>query len=391
MSTWATPDGDAGAAASLAWLTADGVDEADRERWARIAWSRLTEPLSEPAYRQIVQHGHVHGLRRLVSGRDQVSAAALARLDTFDLERELKATRAARARVVIPGDAEWPSGLDDLEQPPHCLWVAGDGDLVALTRRSASIVGARNATAYGEHLAAEIAYGLVDRGFTIVSGAAFGIDAAAHRGALAAGGGTVAALACGIDRHYPAAHALLIQEIAERGAIVSEVPPGSAPLRARFLARNRLIAAMTGGTVVVEAGLRSGSLNTAGWALGCGRSVAAVPGPVTSMTSAGTHEMIRDHRAELVTDAAEVAELLGDMGKDLAPQKRGPETVADGLPPRERALWQAMPAVRSATPEALCRSAGMSMAEVQASLGGLQLKGLVITVGLGWARVRPPR
>lgn len=361
----------------------------DAERRARVAWSRLVEPADEDAYQLLTTDGYVDGLARIRQGSSSVGRAAEARLATFDLDRELRATDAAGARILFPGDPEWPVGLDDVTMPPHCIWVRGDVDLSQVTERSASVVGARAATPYGEHVATELGYGLAEKGFTIISGAAFGIDAAAHRGALAADGVTVAALACGIDRVYPAAHRALFEEILEFGALVSEVPPGSAPLRHRFLARNRIIAALSPGTVVVEAGLRSGSLNTARWAADCGRLVAAFPGPVTSAASAGTHDWIRSHQAELVTDAAEVAELFGDLGDDLAPHQRGPERPEDRLRPRERLVWEALPQHQSVPSTNVARTAGVSQTEVMRALGRLELAGLAQRGGRGWLRAEP--
>src|SRR5699024_86003 len=203
--------------------------------------------------------------------------------------------------------------------PPLALYRRGDTWPVD-TRGAVSIVGSRAATPYGVRIAGEMAAAAAACGTVVVSGAAFGIDVAAHRGALAAqdlagstSGTTVAILACGIDRSYPSAHRAVLDAAAAAGAVVSEYPPGSVPARHRFLVRNRLIAAMSGVTVVVEAGRRSGSLNTATTAANLGRTVTAVPGPVTSAMSVGCHDLIRDHRAEIVTDFDDVAGLLGPM------------------------------------------------------------------------------
>ena len=359
---------------------------ADPDKVARLAWARLVEPADDQAAPLLAEHGHLEALRRLRAGADQLGRAAMGRLETFDVQRELRATHNARARLVFPGDDEWPTGLDDLARPPHCLWVRGRAHLAEATRRSAAVVGARNASAYGVRVAADIASGLVERRFTVVSGAAFGIDAAAHQGALAADGITIAALACGVDRAYPATHAGLLDEILRRGAVVSEVPPGAAPIRTRFLARNRLIAGMTLGTVVVEAGLRSGSLNTAKHAYECDRPVGAVPGPVTSTASAGTNQLVRDHRGELVTDAAEVAELLGVLGEDLAPVRRGEHRPEDDLEEPARTLWEHLPASRSATVDRLVHLSGMSAPEVLAALGELNLSGMAERWSGGWRK-----
>ena len=222
-----------------------------------------------------------------------------------------------------------PSGPPDWTSsppPPPCLWVRGTVGLGDLAR-SVAVVGARASTAYGDHVAGELGSGLARRGFLVVSGLAYGIDGTAHRAALGTGT-SLAVVAGGVDRAYPRGHDALMGELVRRGAVVSEVPPGSAPTRSRFLQRNRLIAALTGGTVVVEAAVRSGALSTARAAAALGRPVAAVPGPVTSSSSAGCHVLVREGRAVLVTDAAEVADLVGRIGADAADPEAGqPESV----------------------------------------------------------------
>ncbi|HUY47598.1 MAG TPA: DNA-processing protein DprA [Streptosporangiaceae bacterium] len=209
--------------------------------------------------------------------------------------------------LLCPGDPEWPSRLDDLGVGrPYALWVRGTTDPQSLCGKSVAVVGSRAATAYGIHVSAEITTTLSADGWAIVSGGAYGIDAAAHRAALAAGGPTVVVLACGPDIAYPRGHARLFDAVAANGAIISESPPGTPPDRARFLARNRLIAALACGTLVVEASPRSGTLVTARHAIELGRPMMAVPGPVTSAMSAGCNALLRDRRAECVTCAADV-------------------------------------------------------------------------------------
>ena len=208
-------------------------------------------------------------------------------------------------RLICPGDPEWPPQLDDLgAQRPYALWARGN-DLRAGCAQAVAVVGSRAASAYGTHVATDLAAGLAGRGWTVISGAAYGIDAAAHHGALLADGRTVAVLACGADITYPRGHATLLATIAARGTIVSEYPPGQQVSRTRFLTRNRVIAALSAGTVVVEAGLASGALITARHARELGRPVMAVPGPVTSAQSAGCHQLIRDG-ATCVTSAADI-------------------------------------------------------------------------------------
>ena len=211
--------------------------------------------------------------------------------------------------LLTPEHAHWPTGLADLgTSTPHAFWVRGNSELLTATP-STAIVGARAATGYGEHVTMEITAGLVERGHTIISGAAYGIDGMAHRAALASHGSTIAYLAGGVDRYYPSAHDALLTRIAEEGAVVSELACGQPPTKWRFLMRNRLIASHSQRTVVVEAGWRSGSLNTAGHAANIGRPLGAVPGPVTSAASAGCHRLIRDYSATLVTNANEIAQL----------------------------------------------------------------------------------
>ena len=203
-------------------------------------------------------------------------------------------------RLVCPGDPEWPTQLDHLgDARPLLLWLRGATDLRFACLRSVSIVGARAATAYGNHVAAELAADLADRGYSVVSGGAYGIDASAHRGALAAGGVTVGVLASGLGFGYPKGHEDLFAVIARGGVMVSECPPERAPTRPGFLVRNRIIAALSRGTLVIEAARRSGALNTARHARELNRPVMAVPGPVTSEQSAGCHDLIREHRRHL--------------------------------------------------------------------------------------------
>jgi DNA processing protein len=223
-----------------------------------------------------------------------------------------------------------------------------------------------------------------------VSGLAYGIDAAAHRAAMATGR-SMAIVAGGLDRAYPQGNDRLMSALCHEGAVVSEVPPGSAPTRSRFLQRNRLIAAVSGGTVVVEAALRSGALNTARTAFALGRPVGAVPGPVTSAGSAGCHELVRDGRAVLVTDAAEVVDLVGRMGEDAAARTPGRAEPVDELDPVTVRVLDALP-VRSGRPvDRLCAVAGLDPSTVQSALGRLALLGLAERQGHGWRVLRPPR
>lgn len=259
---------------------------------------------------------------------DRGPGAVLRLQSAQELDRRIDdaLARAAQAglRWVCPGGSEWPDLLDGLDHveplngtvgAPWGLWVRGAARLGDLASRGVAIVGARSCSSYGADVAGEIAADVADAGFTVVSGAAYGIDACAHRGALALRRPTVAVLACGADRAYPVAHTQLLERIVEDGGlVVSEQPPGAEPLRHRFLSRNRLIAALSHGTLVVEAAHRSGSLNTLNWADRLGRTTLAVPGPVTSRRSDGSHAAIRDGRAVLVTSGAQVMQELRSVG-----------------------------------------------------------------------------
>lgn len=288
------------------------------ERDARMAWSAIIEPGDQDVHNFCaLSGGFAAGLAALREGRapGQAYDAPMARWG-----ERLRAANPQRIRrdclrhgidAVIPGDPEWPARLEDLgEHRPVILYTRGDASLL-VHERLVALVGARAATGYGEHVAMEMSAQLTERGCTIVSGAAYGIDGMAHRATLAAEGKTIAVLAGGLDRFYPSGHDALLQRIVENGLIVGELPPGAPPTKWRFLQRNRLIAALSAATVVIEAGYRSGSLNTAGHALSLGRPVGAVPGPVTSAASAGCHRLIRDLGATLVTDTDEVMQLAG--------------------------------------------------------------------------------
>ena len=295
---------------------------------------------------------------------------------------------AAKLRWLIPGDTAWPERLTDLDHaPPNAgaagaplgLWVRGSGSLAEFAERSVSVVGARDCTAYGAEQAAEVASDAASAGFSVVSGAAFGIDACAHRGALAMQAPTIAVLACDAATSYPRAHAALLQRIAEEGLVVSEQPPGRAPTKARFLARNRLIAALTVGTVVVEARRRSGALNTLAWADQLGRVTMAVPGPVTSQQSVGTHEAIRDGKAMLVGSGTDVVTAL--TGLDSSALEAAPEppaatdTAFDALPSDQRRVLDALEWTTPFDAFHVARRAGLTPRATERALRALAQEG----------------
>lgn len=371
----------------------------DGERLARAALCRVTEPGDPGVGALVLERGAAWVWRQALAGQLPLPAEARggiqARLAASRPDADLAALARVGGRLVCPGEPEWPSGLDDLgPQRPIALWVRGPLHLRETCERAVAVVGARAATAYGEHVAGELAAGLADRGRAVISGGAYGIDAAAHRGALAAGGRTVAVLACGVDVPYPRGHDLLFDRLTRDGLLVSEWPPGSAPMRHRFLVRNRVIAAATLGTVVVEAAARSGALSTARRALGLIRPVMAVPGPVTSPMSAGCHALLREPDVRCVTSAAEVVEEVGRLGDDLAPVAQGGLTVRDSLPATARRVLDAVPVFRGVGPARIAAAAGVDTAAVLRCLGPLELEGLVEQVGSGYRlapAARPPR
>jgi DNA processing protein len=367
---------------------AAGVTRA--ERGARASWSRIAEPADERAFALVAEHGAVDALRLVLSDDDRVPEVFRLRAGRFGIDAEpgaqLAAARAIQATVVCPGDPEWPARLDDHPVPPLCLWVLGNPDLQMLADRSVSVVGARSSTGYGDTVASGLGSGLAERDWTVVSGAAFGIDAAAHRGALSVDGATVAVVAGGVDRPYPLAHTTLLARIAAVGAVVAEVAPGMAPTRPRFLLRNRLIAAMSRGVVVVEAALRSGSLNTARTAAEIGRPVGVVPGPVTSMMSSGCHQARRDGLAEIVTDVDEVIDLVGDFGVDAAPRRSAEPLLADLLDPADSVVLASVPVRRAQSALDIAVTAGVPVGATAAALGRLQLQGFVRRDGDGWRK-----
>ena len=328
----------------------------------------------------------------------------LPRLDHRSFVTSLGQAARVGARLLVPGDACWPSGVDELgAHAPLGLWVRGRIDALAGAQPAIALVGARAATGYGEHVTMEASAGLVDRGFAIVSGGAYGIDGMAHRAALASDGTTVAFLAGGVDRYYPLGHESLLARIADSGAVVAELPCGAAPTKWRFLQRNRLIAAAGEATVVLEAGMRSGSLNTAGHAAALGRPLGAVPGPVTSPASAGCHRLLREFDAVCVVDADQMAELVTAGGRPRWSGEAGIDVdgeAGSGAPgvrasfPDDRAdprLIRVLDAMSTRTPRPLddvARRAGLAVKEVMSVLGSLEAEGVVVRDARGWRRRR---
>jgi DNA processing protein len=303
-------------------------------------------------------------------------------------------TRRDGLRLVCPGDPQWPDRLDELGPArPYALWLRGPADLRQVCLRSVSMVGSRAATGYGAHVAGEIAADLGERSWTVVSGGAYGIDAAAHRGALVTGAVTIAVLACGVDYPYPAGHAALFADIARQGLVISEWPPGCRPARLRFLVRNRTIAALSCGTVIVEAGERSGALNTARHAAQLGKPLMAVPGPVTSAQSAGCHRIMREWDATCITRADHVIEMLSPLGG--APGAANTATAASAASERDELdadsarVLDALPARGAAGTSTIAAEAGVDLDTVLRCLGMLAGSGFIERCDRGW-RLRKP-
>jgi len=366
------------------------------ERTARMCLCAVVEPGHPAVAEAVEEYGAAQVWASLVRPGADLPLARKAR--TVKPEELRERTRAEALRFVIPGDPEWPTALSDLagcepvnqlSGPPLGLWLAGAGDLAELLGESVAMVGSRASTAYGDTVAADLAAELSESGRTVLSGGAYGIDASAHRGCLSGRTPTVAVLAGGLDQPYPAGHRPLFDRIAERGVMVSELAPGEHPTRVRFLARNRLIAALTPGTVLVEAAARSGARNTVTWANVLGRIVMAVPGPVTSATSVTPHHLIRESEAVLVTRAGDVLELLSPLGR-ANPRLPGERRPTDELSAEELRVFEAIPGRGSIGAGDLSLRAGMTVPTCLALLDQLAEQGFLVQNVLGQWQL-PPR
>lgn len=358
------------------------------EREARAGLSGATPPGSRHWADVVREQGAVLAWERaLREGRGRPGDAA----------RHLLAARRLGARLLVPGDPQWPAAVDrfasasyyrsvgspELLPPaqqlrePIGLWVRGPLDLAVVSSRAVAVVGSRAATRYGEDVTLALAGELASRGWTVVSGGATGIDAAAHRGALAADAPTVAVLAGGVDVLYPRGNDVLLRRVLTSGALVSEVPPGYAPMRERFLTRNRVIVGLARGVVLVEAGWRSGALNTTAHARAVERPVCAVPGPITSARSTGCHREVRERGAVLVTCADDVVSAIGFVGEQLPERQQEPLGPRDGLRAGLARLLEAVPARAPASTESIARVAGLDATFASRALGELAVAGLV--------------
>lgn len=368
------------------------------ERDARMGLCAL-QPLGRPDLSELVQDHSAREVWHMLRHSEQDSAW-VRKSATVEIEQIKRATQLTGARFLIPGDPDWPGGLDDLGPvrvagaggAPLGVWVKGDAAVLS-SGRSVALVGSRAATSYGSHVATELAADLGLQGRPIVSGLAYGIDAAAHRGALAVQTPTIAIMACGIDIVYPVAHTNLLQHVCASGAVVTEAPPGARPLRASFLARNRLIAALSQGVVVVEAAARSGARNTASWANALGRTVMAVPGNVTSSMSESPHWLIQQSEASLVTDASDVERLLGPLQPELEMTLRGRDMPLDLLREDLREVREVFSAKEALGVGELCDRTGKDVVKVLSAVSELTEAGWLEEVdGQQWrlSRPRPP-
>ncbi|OBK45202.1 DNA protecting protein DprA [Mycobacterium gordonae] len=371
-------------------------DEAILRAWAYL--SRVAEPPCAELAALANSVGPQEAAERVRRGLvdDELLRLTAARRGIDRAAADLEVLRRRGGRLVTPDDDEWPvlafaafDGTRSKNTMPMVLWAAGPARLDEVSMRAAALVGTRAATAYGEHVTHELATGLAQHDVAVVSGGAYGIDGAAHRAALAADGITVAVLAGGLDIPYPAGHSALLHRIGQHGLVCTEYPPGLRPARFRFLTRNRLVAALSGAAVVVEAGLRSGAANTAAWARSLGRVVAAVPGPATSSASAGCHVLLRNG-AELVTRYQEIIELVGHIG-ELAPDEPRPTTSLDGLGEAERRVYEALPGRGAAAVDEIAVAAGLPPEHVLGPLALLELSGLAECRDGCWRIVRKRR
>lgn len=362
------------------------------ERLARAALSRVGEP-DDARLRRLVDTEGVVGAWDALRRGDRLGpidswAGLLARAAETEPQRDLARIDALGGRVVCPGESEWPTSLDALNHlaapAPFALWVRGSGNLAELARRGVSVVGSRAATAYGMRVAGDLSAELASGGWCIVSGGAYGVDSAAHRGALVMEGSTVVVLACGVDVAYPRAHAEMFSRVRAGGLLVSEAPPGASALRHRFLIRNRLIAALGLGTVVVEAAVRSGALSTAGHAERLSKPVMAVPGSIGSALSTGCHLLIRERNAMLVTTAGEVLEVLSPAGQGTLDVARESPRPGDELPADLRRLLDAVPVRTPAATVRIAVQAGFDPRTATGRLAELAAQGFVERTGPGW-------
>lgn len=394
-------------------------EPSDPDVLARVAWSVLVEPGDAVAGELVAAYGPRDALDLVRSAATTGPAPLVDRLDAAvsfaadpdrvvvavrqalarwrprlsaaaDPQRVVAAAAAVGARLLVPEDEAWPVGLHDLgPHAPLVLWSRSDlPDPTRACDGALAVVGCRANTVAGAEATAEIASAAVDAGVEVVSGGAYGIDAVAHRVAVAAGTPTTAILAGGVDQFYPAGNHDLLRNVLGRGRVLSESPPGTRPTRWRFLARNRLIAALAGATVVVEAGARSGALNTAHHAVQLGRPVFAVPGAFASAASVGCHRLIAEGAAQIVVQPGEpvAAVLPDDRGAGADPAEVRPVALDTAADPDVRRALDALDR-RPLHVDEVARRSGMSVSDTADALALAQLEGLVVLLADGgWCR-----
>lgn len=371
----------------------------DEDRLARAGLCAATRAGGQELCGLLQKYEAAEIWRALLARGDQSPMSKRAR--QVDLAQLQAVTTEVGARFLVPTDPEWPGGLNDLNwiEPvgglvgaPPGIWVRGSDEGALLSGRIVSMVGARACTSYGETTACDLSHDLADLGYLIVSGGAYGIDACAHRGALNANGQTVVVLASGVNTPYPRGNSRLFEQISRSGILLSEFPPDSVPTKPGFLARNRLIAALSIGTIVVEASARSGARNTATWASALRRQLMAVPGPITSSCSQTPNRLIRDGAAALVTSVDDIRALIEPVGTVPELPLSGPERELDHLDQIALAIRESLPGRGSRSADEIALACGLGLPSILAGLGRLEMVGLVAQdENGGWRLDRPGR
>lgn len=368
-----TEPGDSFAAALISTL---GAREVLSSEINRISSKKYVEKIKTAGFSDESGERFKNLDRLLVEARERWQP----RLKLTNVEKMLSVARQSRAKLFTPSNSLWPEQLEDLKLAvPHCLWLRGELSVMSSSYQSLAVVGSRMATSYGEWVTTEIVSAAAAEQLSIISGGAYGIDAIAHRSALAMEIPTVAIMAGGVDRLYPSGNSELLGRVIKHGLVISEQAPGSNPTKWRFLQRNRLIAALGSATIVVEAGKRSGAINTAHHAVELHRPLGVVPGPINSPASAGCHNLIRENQSSILVSAQDAVH--------LATGRWEPELFEE-LPmgPLETRALDAMGRSQIAEPE-IATKAGLTTRELITALGRLQLLGLVAQGERGWRKL----
>ena len=362
------------------------LSENDRDAFFTLA--HLCEPADEIVNQALAHHKPVAVIEMLLAGRIKpLSRPRIhAAFADFQLEKELASAEAIGARFITRGETGWPQQLECLaEESPWVLWTLGSADFRILSLKSVAVVGARACSPYGRTIATGWSADLSENGLTIVSGGAIGIDISAHQGALQVGAPTLCVLAGGVQSRYPISNEQVFARIMDCGAIISESPPAQEPRRQRFLTRNRIIAALTLGTLVIEASTRSGTESTATRANQMGRTVMGVPGSVHSPESEGVHKLISQGAALFVASPLDVLRVMKlEPEETLARQETSDWR---SLTQRELDVWEALPQRGGCVPADLIHTANYSLPEIMASLTELEIKEMARSDGFLWRRV----